>query len=146
MAQVIQLENYRVLKQSEIIVKIYSTININMNNKLDQVVYEFEDEFYKLCEQNNMDLTLVKYFRIPMITFIVTIFLRNSKMKFYFDDSLLLNNRENKILLKNTLLKIINAYNQDYSNGIMLESNIKKIVEKQFALLVNLIPEKIKLI
>lgn len=148
MAQIIELDNYRILKQTEIIAKIYNLLNKSLNNRLDSVVWQFDDSFYAICKKYELDLTLIKYFRIPVITFIVTLLIKNSVISEYFPKDVLLENDDNLSMFKASLIKIIESVDKNYSsnyNKILVEYQLEKLINKQFDYLMLIIPQRIKI-
>jgi len=147
MAQIINLDNYRVVKQTEIIGQIYMLLNKSMDYRLDTVVWQFDDTFYAICKKYELDLTLIKYFRIPVITFIVTTFIKNSVISEQFPENSLLENDENIAMFKASLIKIIEAVDETYSNNynrILVEYQLDKLINQEFSHLILMIPQKIK--
>ncbi|QUH26944.1 hypothetical protein [Serpentinicella alkaliphila] len=148
MAQIIELDNYRILKQTEIIAKIYNLLNKSLNNRLDSVVWQFDDSFYSICKKYELDLNLIKYFRIPVITFIVTLLIKNSVISEYFPKDVLLENDDNLSMFKASLIKIIESVDKNYSsnyNKILVEYQLEKLINKQFDYLMLIIPQRIKI-
>lgn len=148
MAQIICLDNYRVLKQTQIITQIYMLINKSLSYRLDSVIWHFDDSFYSLCKRFEMDCKLIKYFQIPVLTFIVTIIIKNSIISESFPKDLLFDNEENMAMFKNSLVKIIESLDESYSenyNRILVEYQLDKIIQKQLNHILLMIPQRIKL-
>lgn len=149
MAQVINLDDYKATKQKQLIINIYQFFNENLDYSLDNILIDFDESFIDVCNQYNLNPVNVNYFRLPIITFIVTSFIRNSEMGDHFPDSLMLENEQNKYMFKNTLIKILETFEKNYllhPYKAMVEDDITSIIDEGQKRLLETIPESIYLV
>ncbi|WP_026476187.1 hypothetical protein [Alkaliphilus transvaalensis] len=146
-----QLENTtdRTIKQREFFINLYQFLNKNLNNEFDEILIEFDDLFLDLVKKYKINPLVVNYFHIPMITFMVMVFIKNSDLNEHFPELSTIENNENKDMFKDTLLKIIETYTDDDSislNPIALEKDLDKIINRFYVSLLTIIPHKIVLV
>lgn len=149
MAQVINLNDYKATKQRQLVINIYQFLNESLDYSLDNILIDFDESFIDVCNQYNLNPVNVNYFRLPIITFIVTSFIRNSDVGDYFPDSLIIENEENKYMFKNTLIKILETFEKNYLNHsykFMVEKEIACIIDEGQKRLLEIIPENIYLV
>ncbi|SET80539.1 hypothetical protein SAMN05660297_03565 [Natronincola peptidivorans] len=149
MARIIHLRDYKVSKQRKLIVNIYQLLNRGLEDELDTILMEFDESFITVCKKYNLDAMNVDYFRLPIITFIVTSFIKNSEIRDYFPQSLVLENEDNKHMFKNTLIKILETFDDSYQyNDIRhkAEEELEAIIDEGLCRLLQIIPQKIYLV
>ncbi|GAB6086938.1 hypothetical protein [Alkaliphilus crotonatoxidans] len=160
MAQIIDLNDYklskelennsdRVMQQREFFINFYGFLNRNLNNEFDEVLMEFDDMFIDMVLKHGMNRMVVNYFHIPMVTFMVTVFIKNSDLAVHFPELASIENDDNQLMFKNTLFRIITAYSQDDHinfNEIELEMDLNRIIRRFYVSLLTIIPQKIVLI
>ncbi|AOY76656.1 hypothetical protein [Clostridium formicaceticum] len=149
MAQIISLNDYKITKQRQLINNMYHFFNEGLENQLDNILIQFEEAFANLCNKYDFHHENVAYFRLPIITFIVTVFIKNSEVCDFFSEGLILDNDENKYLFKNTLVRVLEAFEDNYhsnSNKLLIEEEIENIIEKGIKNLLKIMPENIYLV
>lgn len=115
MVKVIKLDDYKTAKQRQLIIKIYQFLNEKLDCQLDNILVDFDKSFIDICIQYDFNPINVSYFRLPIIIFIVTSFIKNSNICNCFPDILILENEENKHMFKNTLIKVFETFEIKYS-------------------------------
>ncbi|SDK22471.1 hypothetical protein [Natronincola ferrireducens] len=149
MAQIINLNDYKATKQRQLIINIYQFFNENLDYKLDNILIDFDEAFIQMCEDYKIDSTNVDYFRLPIITFIVTSFINNSEISDYFPQGLVLSNKENKYMFRNTLIKVLETFDKNFKdkkNKYLIEEEINLIIEEGLYKLLKVIPQNIYLV
>lgn len=149
MAKIIDLNDYRSMKQREFFINLYNFLNKNLDFTLDHILAQLDDDFIELCKKYNIDSLYVNFFRIPIITFIVLSFVNNSDIKGFFDSSLNMDNHENKRMFKNTLIKILETFDEAYERKDHkkdFEVEMEEIIEKGFKTILKIVPDKILLV
>ncbi|AKL94914.1 hypothetical protein CACET_c14500 [Clostridium aceticum] len=149
MARIISLNDYKITKQRQLITNIYYFFNESLDNQLDNVLVQFEEEFIDLCNRYDFHHENVDYFKLPIITFIVTVFIKNSEVCEHFSEGLVLDNEENKYLFKNTLIKVLEIFEDNYLNSpnkLFVEKEIENIIEEGLQSLLKIMPENIYLV
>jgi len=107
MSKVIELRDYKTTKQREFFINFYHFLNRNLNGKFENLLQNCNHELVNLLVKNNYDPIYISYFQIPIVTFMVTVFIRNSDLLAYFPEIIELNNDINKGLFKENIIKII---------------------------------------
>lgn len=149
MAEIINLNEYKAMKQREFFINLYHFLNKNLDYGLDHIVAQLDDEFIILCQKCTLDPLYVNYFRIPIITFIVITFINNSDIKNFFPTTLHLENYENKSMFKNTLLQVVETFEKNYyaqKNVKAFEYEMDEIIEKGLRRVLEIVPDKIILV
>lgn len=160
MAQIIDINDYKLLKelennsdkimqQREFFINFYGFLNRNLNNEFDEILMEFDDMFTDLILRHKINRLVVNYFHIPMVTFMVTVFIKNSDLAVHFPDLASIENNENQLMFKNTLMKIIKAYTEDEVvpyDSLELELDLNRVIKRFYVSLLTIIPQKIVLI
>lgn len=149
MAQVINLNDYKATKQRQLILHLYQFLNESLDYRLDNILIDFDEAFIHICNVYHINPVYVNYFRLPIITFIVTSFIRNSEIGDYFPDSLILENEDNKYIFKNTLMKVLETFEKKYTlhpYKEKIEKEIIHIIDEGFYKLLKIIPENIYLV
>ncbi len=146
-----QLENEtdKVMKQREFFINLYQFLNKNLNNEFDEILLEFDDLFLGLVKKYKVNRLVVNYFHIPMITFMVMVFIKNSDLNIHFPELSSIENSENMVMFKDTLLKIIETYTEydiDLIKQFDLEQELETIVRRYYVSLLTIIPQKIVLV
>lgn len=148
-AKIVNLDDYRGMKQREFFINLYRFLNKNMDYSLDHILAQLDDDFIELSERYGIDPLYVNFFRVPIVTFIVITFVNNSDIKDFFADTLSMENDENKAMFKNTLIKIIESFAEDYyaqKNIQSFEAEIEEIIDEGFKKVLGIVPEKIVLV
>lgn len=149
MAEIIELHDYRLLKQREFFINLYRFLNHNMNNRFDEVQENLRERFTELFLRSSYDPIFINYFNMPIITFIVTVFVKNSDLCCFFPKIIKIDNEENIYMFKNTLIKILETFDESYilrENREDLEEGIARIIDNLYDQLLEIIPEEIVII
>ncbi|KAB3532862.1 hypothetical protein F8154_11275 [Alkaliphilus pronyensis] len=146
MTKVIDLNDYKELKRRKFFIKCYHFLNKNLQGKLDELLLNTNQIFVNLLIRNGYDPGYVSYFQIPIITFMVIIFIRNSDLIEYFPEVLKIDNSLNKTMLKNTLIKALETFNDecDYKEvNSSFEIELETSLDYVFENVMEIIPQKI---
>ncbi|SCY05309.1 hypothetical protein [Alkaliphilus peptidifermentans] len=146
MSKVVDLKDYKELKQREFFINCYHFLNRNLNSKLDDLLLNTNQYFVNLLIRNDYDSGYVSYFQVPIITFIVTVFIRNSDLVDHFPEILQIDNDLNKTLFRNTLVKILETMNDecDYKKvDLQLKDELEITLDYIFENIMELVPYKI---
>ncbi|MCC5912134.1 MAG: hypothetical protein JJT76_17080 [Clostridiaceae bacterium] len=146
MTRVINLKDYKSNKQRQLIIEIYQFLNESLDYRLDNILIDFDEAFIEICNQHKLNPINVNYFRLPIITFIVTSFIGNSDISHHFPQGLMIDNDDNKWLFKNTLIKVLETYDASYersTNKKIIIEEIHATVEDGFGSLLKIIPQNI---
>ncbi|ABR49275.1 hypothetical protein Amet_3136 [Alkaliphilus metalliredigens QYMF] len=149
MAQIVDINEYRSIKQKQFFVRLYQFFNENLDYQLDHTLVDFDEAFIELCQRYRMDAAHVDFFRIPIITFITTVLIYNSDLKDFFPQSVQLQNVENRLLFKNTLIEILKTLEPEYcgeNKAKYFEAEMEITIERGFENLLRIIPQKIEFI
>jgi len=148
-AKIINLNEYRGMKQREFFVNLYHFLNRNLDYGLDHILAQLDDDFIEICKKHEIDPLYVNLFRVPIITFIVITFVNNSDIKSFFSNTLSMTNNENKAIFKQTLIKIITTFEEDYDlqkNRQEFELELENVIEKALKRILEIVPDKIVLV
>jgi len=148
-AKIINLNDYRGMKQREFFINLYHFLNKNLDYSLDHILAQLDDDFIELCKKNGIDPVYVNFFRVPIITFIVITFVNNSDIKDFFSTTLSMGNDENKAMFKNTLIKVVETFVEDYyiqNNTQVFELEMEEIIDRGLQRILEMIPDKIVLV
>lgn len=148
-AKIINLNDYRGMKQREFFINLYHFLNKNLDYCLDHILAQLDDDFISICQNYEIDPLYVNFFRVPIITFIVISFVNNSDIKDFFYPTLSMENNENKSMFKNTLIGIIKTFEEDYyrqKNRHDFELEMEAIIEKGLKRILEIVPDKIVLV
>lgn len=149
MGKIINIDEYRGLKQREFFINLYHFLNKNLDYSLDHILVKLDDDFIDLCKKYNIDPLCVNLFRVPIVTFIVIIFVNNSDIKDFFGTTLSITNYENKNMFKNTLVKSLEVFDEDYhgkKHNKNFEKDMEEIIEKGMKSVLEVVPDKIVLV
>lgn len=149
MAEVIELHEYRMLKQREFFINLYRFLNRNMNNRFDELQEKLKTSLMEHFIKSSYDPIFINYFNMPIITFIVTVFVKNSDLSSFFPKIIKIDNDENILMFKNTLIKILETFDEGYifnGNRKDFEKGLKIIIDNLYDELLELIPEEIVII
>lgn len=149
MTKIVDMNHYRVMKQRKLFIRLYQFLNKNLDYKLDDILKEFDESFFHICQKHDINPLYVNYFRIPIITFIVTVFINNSNISGMFPVNLIIENKNNKSMFKNTLIQILETFEKNFSHNpcrIFIEKGFEDVIEKGFRKTLKTIPEKIELV
>lgn len=149
MAEVIELHEYRMLKQREFFINLYRFLNRNMNNRFDELQEKLKTSLMEHFIKSSYDPIFINYFNMPIITFIVTVFVKNSDLSSFFPKIIKIDNDENILMFKDTLIKILETFDEGYifnGNRKDFEKGLKIIIDNLYDELLELIPEEIVII
>ena len=148
-AKIINLNDYRGMKQREFFVNLYHFLNKNLDYGLDHILAQLDDDFISLCQKYEIDPLYVNFFRVPIITFIVITFVNNSDIKDFFSTTLNMENNENKSMFKNTLIRIIETFEENYCRQKYrqdFELEMEEVIEEGLKRVLEIVPDKIILV
>ena len=146
MAEIIELHDYRLLKQREFFINLYRFLNNNFNYRFDDLQLKLKEDLTQLFNCKSFDPIYIHYFNMPIITFIVTVFVKNSDLSCFFPKIIKIDNDENMIMFKNTLFKILETFDDGYKlneNREGLEAGIDLIINNLYKDLLEMIPDEI---
>ncbi|MBM7614830.1 hypothetical protein [Alkaliphilus hydrothermalis] len=163
MAQIIDMKeyrNYKMLKDAgksgvsatrkrEFFMNLYRFLNKNLENEFDEILVDFHNTFVGLTRKHKVSSHVVNFFHIPMITFMVMVFLKNSDLREQFPELSSIENSENIEMFKETLMKILEYYTEDemiFIDPIELEKEMDDMVQRFYATILTTIPSRIILI
>ncbi len=149
MAEIIELHDYRLTKQREFFINLYRFLNNNMNQRFDELQIKLKEELKQLFESQSFDTLYIHYFNIPTITFIVTVFVKNSDLSCFFPKIIKIDNEENIQMFKNTLIKILETFVEGYMenpNKDTLEKGMDIIINHLYQDLLEMIPDEIVIV
>jgi len=148
-AKIISLNDYRGTKQREFFINLYHFLNKNLDYGLDHIVAQLDDDFIDLCNKYSIDPLYVNFFRVPIITFIVIVFVNNSDIKDFFSTTLSMENDENKTMFKMTLIKIVETFGEDHyiqNDRRDFELEMEEIIENGLKRTLEMVPDEIVLV
>ncbi len=146
MAEIIELHDYRLTKQREFFINLYRFLNNNMNQSFDELQIKLKEELKQLFESQSFDTLYIHYFNIPIITFIVTVFVKNSDLSCFFPKIIKIDNEDNIQMFKNTLVKILDTFVEGYTekdNRPALEEGLDLVINNLYKDLLEMIPDEI---
>lgn len=149
MPEIVKLHEYRLLKQREFFIKLYRFLNSNMDNRFDEVQERLRESLTELFLVSSRDPVYINYFSMPIITFIVTIVVKNSDLGCFFPTILKIDDKENICMFKKTLIKILETFDEGYKfkeNRKAFEKGIEKIIDSLYEQLIEIIPKEIVII
>lgn len=163
MAQIIDMKEYRaskmlkdaeksavrVTRQREFFINLYHFLNKNLDNEFEEMLVDFHNAFVGLARKHKISGLVVNYFHIPMVTFMVMVFLKNSDLAEHFPELSSIENSENIDMFKETLMKILEYYMEDemiFVDPIELEAGMDGIIKDFYVTILTKIPSKIVLI
>lgn len=150
MSKVIELRDYKTTKQREFFINFYHFLNRNLNGDFENLLLNSNHKMVNLLVDNNLDPMFISNFQIPIVTFMVTVFIRNSDLVGYFPDIKQLDNDTNKKLFKENIIKITETIKSEYDLNQGMDKDcvgkIENTIEDIFNDIFKCIPKKILLV
>ena len=149
MAEIIELHEYRLMKQREFFINLYRFLNNNLNYRFDDLQIKLGDDLKELFKSKSFDPIYISYFNMPIITFIVTVFVKNSDLRCFFPKIIKIDNDENILMFKNTLIRILETFFDGFKtqeNRCSFEDGLDTIVNNLYKDLIDMIPDEIVIV
>ncbi|KAB3529016.1 hypothetical protein [Alkaliphilus serpentinus] len=150
MSKVIDLRDYKTTKQREFFINFYHFLNRNLKGRFENLLQKCNHEIINLLVKNDYDPMHISYFQIPIVTFMVTVFIRNSDLAGYFPEIKELDNDTNKRLFRDNMIKLMKTISIEYplDNTSQTESlkEIDETIDVIYNDILKCIPKKILLV